>query len=241
MTGAVVSTTVMMELLVVTAPELSIVLPVFNEGEAVVPVLRALSVSVRTGHEIVVVYDFDGDTTVPVIDTTTPAAAPGVQDADDNGDAEDTGIADAVAALGLKTMSLQELKAKSPADLLALAEKLEIENANSMRKQDMMFAILKTVAEEAVEISGSGTLLTYPLLLASGLPPVVANGTNSFGVAPDENAPDTGEATEPKEAAGPIECQSCFGCMHGRRRRGHHQLPQRRRSTGKAGLPRRTS
>ena len=63
-----------------------------------------------------------------------------------------------IAGLGITSMSLQELKAKSPADLLALAEKLEIENANSMRKQDMMFAILKTVAEEAVEISGSGTL-----------------------------------------------------------------------------------
>jgi len=55
-------------------------------------------------------------------------------------------------------MSLQELKDKSPADLLAFAETLEIENANSMRKQDMMFAILKTLAEEGVEISGSGTL-----------------------------------------------------------------------------------
>ena len=40
-------------------------------------------------------------------------------------------------------MSLQELKEKSPADLLAFAEQFEIENANAMRKQDMMFAILK--------------------------------------------------------------------------------------------------
>ena len=47
--------------------ELAIVLPVYNEGEAVEPVLRALSAGVRTGHEMVVVYDFDGDTTVPVI------------------------------------------------------------------------------------------------------------------------------------------------------------------------------
>ena len=54
---------------VVTAlePELSIVVPVYNEGEAVEPVLRALDAGVRTQHEIVVVYDFDGDTTVPVI------------------------------------------------------------------------------------------------------------------------------------------------------------------------------
>ncbi len=49
-------------------PELAIVLPVYNEGEAVEPVLRALSAGVRTGNELVVVYDFDGDTTVPVIE-----------------------------------------------------------------------------------------------------------------------------------------------------------------------------
>jgi transcription termination factor Rho len=55
-------------------------------------------------------------------------------------------------------VSLQELKEKTPADLLALAESLEIENANAMRKQDMMFAILKELAESGVEISGSGTL-----------------------------------------------------------------------------------
>jgi glycosyltransferase involved in cell wall biosynthesis len=49
------------------APDLSIVLPVYNEGEAVEPVLRALSAGIRTPHELVVVYDFDGDTTVPVV------------------------------------------------------------------------------------------------------------------------------------------------------------------------------
>ncbi|HEY4253783.1 MAG TPA: Rho termination factor N-terminal domain-containing protein, partial [Roseomonas sp.] len=44
---------------------------------------------------------------------------------------------------GLHSMHLSELKAKSPADLLSFAEELQIENANSMRKQDMLFAILK--------------------------------------------------------------------------------------------------
>ena len=48
-------------------PTLSIVLPVYNEGEAVEPVLRGLARTVRTPHELVVVYDFDEDTTVPVI------------------------------------------------------------------------------------------------------------------------------------------------------------------------------
>ena len=47
--------------------ELAIVLPVFNEGEAVVPVLRSLAAGITTPHELVVVYDFDSDTTVPVV------------------------------------------------------------------------------------------------------------------------------------------------------------------------------
>ncbi|MEO1492465.1 MAG: transcription termination factor Rho [Pseudomonadota bacterium] len=53
---------------------------------------------------------------------------------------------------------LSDLKAKSPAELLALAEELEIEAAASMRKQDQMFAILKELAEEGTEIIGSGVL-----------------------------------------------------------------------------------
>ena len=53
---------------------------------------------------------------------------------------------------------LSDLKAKSPADLLILAEELEIEAAASMRKQDLMFAILKELAEEGTEIIGSGVL-----------------------------------------------------------------------------------
>jgi transcription termination factor Rho len=79
--------------------------------------------------------------------------------ADDAADAgEDNGAAAAIAAMGLQRMSLQELKEKSPADLVTFAESLEIENANAMRKQDMMFAILKALAEEGVEIFGSGTM-----------------------------------------------------------------------------------
>jgi len=61
---------------------------------------------------------------------------------------------------GLQAMKLQDLKAKSPTDLLAFAEELEIENASSMRKQDMLFAILKELAERNVEITGSGVLET---------------------------------------------------------------------------------
>src|ERR1700751_105205 len=59
---------------------------------------------------------------------------------------------------GLQTMKLQDLKNKKPADLLAFAEELEIENASSMRKQDMLFAILKELADREVEITGSGVV-----------------------------------------------------------------------------------
>ena len=61
---------------------------------------------------------------------------------------------------GLQAMKLQDLKTKSPTDLLAFAEELEIENASTMRKQDMMFAILKELAERNVEIMGAGVLET---------------------------------------------------------------------------------
>ena len=59
-------------------------------------------------------------------------------------------------------MHLAELKAKSPADLLSFAESLQIENASSLRKQDMMFAILKNLAENDQAIHGEGTLEILP-------------------------------------------------------------------------------
>ena len=55
-------------------------------------------------------------------------------------------------------MNLQELKTKSPSDLLAFAENLDIENASTLRKQDMMFAILKRLAENKTAIFGDGVL-----------------------------------------------------------------------------------
>jgi transcription termination factor Rho len=55
-------------------------------------------------------------------------------------------------------MNLQELKRKTPAELLTFAEELQIENASSLRKQDMMFAILKQLAENDVAIFGDGVL-----------------------------------------------------------------------------------
>ncbi|QQP89449.1 transcription termination factor Rho [Skermanella rosea] len=55
-------------------------------------------------------------------------------------------------------MNLQELKCKTPAELLAFAEELQIENASTLRKQDMMFAILKQLADNEVPIFGDGVL-----------------------------------------------------------------------------------
>ena len=55
-------------------------------------------------------------------------------------------------------LNLADLKAKSPADLLAMAEEWEIENASTMRKGEMMFSLLKEHAEEGIEIGGDGVL-----------------------------------------------------------------------------------
>jgi transcription termination factor Rho len=55
-------------------------------------------------------------------------------------------------------MHLEKLKRKTPAELLAFAEELQIENASTLRKQDMMFAILKQLAENDVPIFGDGVI-----------------------------------------------------------------------------------
>jgi transcription termination factor Rho len=58
----------------------------------------------------------------------------------------------------LTSLTLQELKRKPAAEILALAESLEIEGANTLRTQDMLFAILKQVADRGVEIGGAGVV-----------------------------------------------------------------------------------
>lgn len=55
-------------------------------------------------------------------------------------------------------MRLTELKCKTPSELLAFAEGLEIENVGTLRRQDMMFAILKKLVENNAEICGGGVL-----------------------------------------------------------------------------------
>jgi transcription termination factor Rho len=62
----------------------------------------------------------------------------------------------------MENMKLSELKAKSPAELLVFAEEYEVENASTMRKQELMFAILKELAARDVEITGEGVVEVLP-------------------------------------------------------------------------------
>ena len=59
-------------------------------------------------------------------------------------------------------MHLKDLKQKSPADLVAMAEELGIEGASTLRKQELMFSILKVQAENGEEIMGMGTIEVLP-------------------------------------------------------------------------------
>ncbi|MBM3636605.1 MAG: transcription termination factor Rho [Alphaproteobacteria bacterium] len=62
----------------------------------------------------------------------------------------------------MREMKLQDLKRKSPTDLLAFAEELTVENAGTMRKQELMFAILKQLAANETEIIGEGVVEVLP-------------------------------------------------------------------------------
>ncbi len=58
----------------------------------------------------------------------------------------------------MREIKLQDLKSKSPTDLLAFAESHEVENASLMRKQELLFAILKELANREIEIIGQGVV-----------------------------------------------------------------------------------
>ena len=62
----------------------------------------------------------------------------------------------------MENLKLSELKAKSPADLLTFAEQYEVENASTMRKQELMFAILKQLADRDIDITGEGVVEVLP-------------------------------------------------------------------------------
>src|SRR5882757_9866574 len=58
----------------------------------------------------------------------------------------------------MREMKLQDLKSKSPTELLAFAEEHSVENASTMRKQEQMFAILKQLAAKEIDIIGEGVV-----------------------------------------------------------------------------------
>ena len=58
----------------------------------------------------------------------------------------------------MREMKLQDLKAKTPAELTAFAEEHQVENASTMRKQELMFAILKQLAQKEIDIIGEGVV-----------------------------------------------------------------------------------
>jgi len=55
-------------------------------------------------------------------------------------------------------MNLQELKSKSPSDLISKAEKLGVENPSTLRKQEILFSILKKLAQNNEQITATGVL-----------------------------------------------------------------------------------
>src|SRR5208282_5812314 len=62
----------------------------------------------------------------------------------------------------MREMKLQELKTKSPAELVSFAEELEVENASTMRKQELMFGILKQLSARETDIVGEGVVEVLP-------------------------------------------------------------------------------
>src|SRR5215470_14937496 len=62
----------------------------------------------------------------------------------------------------MREMKLQDLKAKTPAKLVSFAEELEVENASTMRKQELMFGILKQLSMRETDIIGEGVVEVLP-------------------------------------------------------------------------------
>ncbi|HEV7872598.1 MAG TPA: Rho termination factor N-terminal domain-containing protein, partial [Enterovirga sp.] len=58
----------------------------------------------------------------------------------------------------MREVKLEDLKSKTPTELMTFAEEVEVENASTMRKQELMFAILKQLATRETEITGTGVV-----------------------------------------------------------------------------------
>ena len=112
----------------------------------------------------------------------------------------------------MQEMKLQDLKTKSPTELLSFAEEVAVENASAMRKQELMFAILKQLAARDVEITGTG---------------VVEVLQDGFGFL---RSPDSNYLAGPDDIyVSPSQIRR-FGLTHRRHRRGPDQEPERRRA-----------
>ena len=59
---------------------------------------------------------------------------------------------------GMTSLSLQDLKTLKPAELIKFAEEVGLENAGSMRKQDIFVRVMKDLAEDNIQINGGGVL-----------------------------------------------------------------------------------
>jgi len=71
----------------------------------------------------------------------------------------------------MREIKLQDLKLKSPTELMTFAEESEVENASILRKQELMFAILKQLASREIEIiGGAAGRLRLPALARRQLP-----------------------------------------------------------------------
>jgi transcription termination factor Rho len=101
-----------------------------------------------------------GEAATPRVEDASQAD--GANDADVAADIGDDADEDGEPVVPSGRITLQELNDKTPVELVAFAEQLEIENASNLRKQDLLFAILKTLADEEVEIIASGTLEMLP-------------------------------------------------------------------------------
>ena len=107
----------------------------------------------------------DTDPTAPEAETLDAVRGDEVSAADlpmvdQEADEEDEDDGEPIVPNG--RITLAELNEKTPADLVAFAEGLEIENASNLRKQDLLFAILKALAEDEVEIIADGVLEILP-------------------------------------------------------------------------------
>ena len=107
----------------------------------------------------------DTDTDAPEAETLeglTPETDAGEVDTSEVDTTAEEGDEDGESVVPSGRITLQELNDKTPVDLVAFAEQLEIENAGNLRKQDLLFAILKTLADEEVEIIADGVLEMLP-------------------------------------------------------------------------------